>query len=245
MISLGPRSTPPPARPVQSLRSLKATGNVSDQPWFYRREEDGGAIVERLKQTSCPHCHTVGMLIRHGTLSGFDDRNPPRRAIRTRRTCCSNRHRRRGCGRTVSAWLANTIRRLSLTTRTLGAFLQRAVAGTVAAVDASNGPRSNRTFQRIWRRFDRGQGAIRTALLSRGPPPTLPADSARRPAAAHVRAHLRATFPHDCPILGASIPSRGAPGTSGPKCSSENSDFAWRFGALRRLVATRNSDPKI
>jgi hypothetical protein len=175
---------------------------VGDQPWFYRRDEDWIAIVERLKQTSCPHCKTVGMLIRHGVLTGFDDTNPPRQTIRARRIYCSNRHQRRGCGRTFSIWIANTIRRLSLTTRTLWTFLQHAVVGTIAAaIHAADCPWSERTFQRIWKRFDRGQSAIRTALRGRGPPPELPAEPTRRPAAAQVLVHLQATFPHDdCPI---------------------------------------------
>jgi hypothetical protein len=175
---------------------------LGDQPWFYRRDEDWSAIVERLKQTSCPHCKTVGMLIRHGALTGFDDSTPPRTVVRARRIFCSNRHRRRGCGRTFSVWRADTIRRLSITTRTLWAFLQRAVVGTIAdAIRATNGPLSDRTFQRIWDRFDRGQSAIRTALLARGPPPELPAASVRRPAAAQVLAHLRTAFPDtECPI---------------------------------------------
>jgi hypothetical protein len=175
---------------------------MGDQPWFYRCEEDWIAIVERLKQTSCPHCKIVGMLIRHGVLAGFDDRNPPRQTIRARRIYCSNRHRRRGCGRTFCIWIANNFRRLSLTTRTLWTFLQHALVGTItAAIHAVNCPRSERTFQRVWKRFDRGQSAIRTTLRGRGPPPELPADSVRRPAAAQVLAHLRATFPHaDCPI---------------------------------------------
>lgn len=175
---------------------------MGDRSWFYRHDEDWHAIVERLKHTSCPHCHTVGALIRHGVLTGFDDANPPRIAIRARRVYCSNRHRRRGCGRTFSVRRAHTIRRLSLSTRTLWGFLRRAAVGTIAAAAGdADCPRSERTFQRIWRRFDRGQSAIRTALHSRGPPPAVPAEPARRPAAAHVLAHLRATFPHDdCPI---------------------------------------------
>lgn len=175
---------------------------MSDQPWFYRCEEDWIALFERLKHTSCPHCKAVGMLIRHGALTGFDDTNPPRITIRARRIYCSNRHRRRGCGRTFSVRRADTIRRLSITTRTLWVSLRRAVAGTIAsAIRDTDCPRSDRTLQRIWSRFDRGQSAIRTALLSRGPPPELPAGPNRRPAAAHVLAHLRATFPHDdCPI---------------------------------------------
>lgn len=175
---------------------------MGDRSWFYRREDDWLALAERLKQTACPHCYTVGTLIRHGVLTGFDDRNPPRRTVRARRVYCSNRYRRRGCGRTFSVRLAHTIRRLSLSTRTLWGFLQRAVnAGPASAIRDANGPRSDRTLQRVWSRFDRGQSAIRTALLSRGPPPALPTGTNRRPAAAHVLAHLRATFPHDeCPI---------------------------------------------
>lgn len=175
---------------------------MGDQPWFYRREEDWVALAERLKQTSCPHCQTVGALIRHGVLTGFDDHNPPRQAIRARRVFCSNRYRRRGCGRTVSVWIADTIRRLSLSARTLWAFLQRAVVGTIAAAArAVDSPRSDRTLQRIWTRFDRGQSAIRTALRGRGPPPEVTAEPLRRPAAAQVLAHLQATFPHDdCPV---------------------------------------------
>lgn len=175
---------------------------MGDQPWFYRREEDWLAIVERLKQTPCPHCQTVGMLIRHGVLTGFDDSDPPRRTVRARRIFCSNRHRRRGCGRTFSVWTADRVRRSSLTARTLWRFLRRAVVGTLAAaIHAVDCPRSDRTFHRIWRRFDRGQSAIRTALLGRGPPPALPAEPFRRPAAAQVLAHLQATFPHDdCPV---------------------------------------------
>ena len=172
------------------------------QRWFYRREEEWVAIVERLKQTSCPHCKTVGTLIRHGALLGFDDRTPQRQTLRARRLFCSNRHRRQGCGRTFSVWLADKIRRLSLTTRTLWTFLQRAVVGSIAtAIHATNCLWSERTFQRIWKRFDHGQSAIRTALLGRGPPPALPPSSSPRPVAAQVLDHLQATFPHaDCPI---------------------------------------------
>lgn len=80
----------------------------------------------------------------------------------------------RGCGRTLSVWIAEKIRRLSLTTRTLWTFLQHAVVGTMtAAIRAANCQRSDRTFQRIWKRFNRGQSAIRTALLGRGLPPEL------------------------------------------------------------------------
>jgi hypothetical protein len=174
---------------------------MSEERWFYRNEAEWTAIVERLKLTACPHCRTVGTLIRHGTLAGFDD-SSPRRTVRARRIFCSNRHRRLGCGRTVSVWFVEKIRRLSLTTRTLWTFLKKAVAGSInAAIGETDSPRSDRTFRRIWSRFQRGQSAIRTALLSRGPPPNLPAASSRHLAAAQTLAHLHAAFPHAaCPV---------------------------------------------
>ena len=176
---------------------------MGDERWFYRDEQEWTALVERLKLTSCPHCKATGTLIRHGSLSGYDDTSPQRKTLRARRIFCSNRHRRPGCGRTVSVWIADKIRRLSLTTRTLWRFLHHAVTGTIAAaIRASGGRRSDRTWQRIWKRFDRGQSSIRTALLGRGPPvPPVPTAPTRRPVAAQVLAHLQATFPNsDCPI---------------------------------------------
>ena len=154
---------------------------------------------QRLKRTPCPHCKTIGALNRHGSLRGYDDGSPQRKALRARRIFCSNRGRRPGCGRTFSVWLAHRIRRLSVTTRTLKTFLQLAVVGGIAAaIRETESPFSGRTWQRIWKRFQLRQSAIRTALSGRGPPPELPAPC--RPVA-QVLAHLQASFPRaDCPI---------------------------------------------
>ena len=175
---------------------------MGDTHHFYTHDHEWTAFVERLKWTACPHCRRVGMLIRHGFLRGFDDTSSRRKTVRARRIFCSNRHRRTGCGRTFSVWIASKIRRLGLTSRSLLAFLQRAVAGSLAAaIRDTDCPRSERTLRRIWRRFDLGQSRIRTALLGRAPPPELPSTPARRPDAAQVLAHLHAAFPHaDCPI---------------------------------------------
>ena len=175
---------------------------MGEERWFYRDECDWVALVERLKLTPCPHCNTVGTLNRHGDLHGYDDTSPRRKTVRGRRLFCSNRGRRPGCGRTVSVWITDRIRRLSVTTRTLGTFLRRAVAdGIAAAIRAAPNPRSDRTWQRLWRRFDRAQSRIRTALLARGPPPEFPPGSVRRPDAAQLLAHLHATFPDaDSPL---------------------------------------------
>jgi hypothetical protein len=171
---------------------------VTPPRWFYRTDDEWIALVERLKLTPCPHCKAVGTLIRHGSLHGFDDAQPPRNILRARRVFCSNRHRRPGCGRTISVFLAERIRRSSLSARTLAAFLRRAVAeGIAAATRAVKTHLSARTLQRVCKRFDRAQSRLRTALLGRGPPPEGPYRLVRRPAAAQVLAHLDALFADD------------------------------------------------
>lgn len=173
---------------------------VAEERWFYRSAAEWSALAERLKQTPCPHCQVVGTLIRHGFLYGFDESNTQRKTLRARRIFCSNRQARRGCGRTFSVWVADKIRRLSLTTGALWQFLQRvADDGILAAIRAAKSHLSDRTLQRIWKRFDQGQSQIRTALLGRCPPPELPAKPGQRPAA-QVLAHLQAAFPVLCPI---------------------------------------------
>jgi hypothetical protein len=174
---------------------------VGELCWFSRDDAEWSAIAERLKQTPCPHCSRVGPLIRHGFLYGFDDSKPTGKTLRARRIFCSNRNARPGCGRTFSVWLADKIRRLSLTSTTLWQFLQRAATdGILNAVRAVGGQRSDRTWQRVWTRFNLCQTKIRTALFGRCSPPDLPAQPPQRPAA-QVLAHLQAAFPGShCPI---------------------------------------------
>jgi hypothetical protein len=187
---------------------------MGDVRWFCRGDDEWNAIAERLKLMPCPHCDVVGELIRHGYAYGFDETNPRHKTVRGRRIFCSNRNRRRGCGLTFCIWLADSIRRLSLTTRAVWTFLQLAVAGAVGALAAAiraadaEGRRSDRTWQRLWTRFLLGQSKIRTTLLRRCPPPESPAASqaesptkSHRRSAAQVLAHLKAAFPDaDCPI---------------------------------------------
>jgi len=165
---------------------------VGEKHWLYRTAEEWLAIAERLKHTPCPHCKTVGTLIRHGFLRGFDD-SCKQATVRARQIFCSNRNHRPGCGRTFSIWRADKIQRLGLTTGSLWRFLQRAVAdGSRAAIRGSHCPLSDRTLLRIWKRFKLGQSKLRTALFERCPPPELPAQC--RPTA-QVLAHLQAAFP--------------------------------------------------
>jgi hypothetical protein len=174
---------------------------MAEVRWFCRSAEEWAAFAEQLKQIPCPHCKVADTLIRHGFLRGFDDSSPQRKTVRARRVFCSNRNARPGCGRTFSVWCTDKIRRLSLTAGGLWRFLTCAVAGSVlAAIRAAHCSLSDRTLQRIWARFDRGQSKIRTALSALCPPPQAPAKPSQRPAA-QVLAHLQAAFPDtDCPI---------------------------------------------
>lgn len=172
---------------------------------FVRDDDEWAAMAEQLKLRPCPHCKTVGALIQHGFLRGFDESSPRQETVRARRIFCSNRHARPGCGRTFSVWFADKIRRLSLTTGALWRFLRCAVArGILAAARVLDCRLSERTWQRIWKRFDLAQSKIRTALLGRCPPPESlprPPTNPKRQSAAHVLAHLQAAFPDvRCPI---------------------------------------------
>ena len=172
---------------------------LGEQRWFFRSAEEWLAIAQRLKQTPCPHCKVVGTLIRHGCLYN------KQKTVRARRVFCSNRNARPGCGRTISVWCADKIRRLGVTAGALWRFLQLAVAGAILAAGRAVDSRlSDRTWQRIWQRFNQAQSTIRTALCGRSPPPEmpprLPSNPTRLPAA-QVLAHLQAAFPDvHCPI---------------------------------------------
>ena len=178
---------------------------MGQQRWFCRDTDEWTALAQRLKHTPCPHCKVVGTLNRHGCLYGFDEKNLKRKTIRARRVFCSNRQARPGCGRTFSVWCADKIRRLSLTSGCLWRFLKHAVAGSIlTAIRTADCHLSDRTWQRVWRRFDLGQSKIRTALLGICRPPELPArlpaEPPHRPAA-EVIAHLQAAFQGaDCPV---------------------------------------------
>lgn len=123
------------------------------------------------------------------------------KAVRARRIFCNNRNTRPGCGRTISVWLADTIRRACVSTRLLWRFLQRVVANGIADATRHVGGRlSARTWQRLWRRFLLGQSRVRTALLGRCRPPPESAGAARYAPVAQVLAHLQAAFPDADPL---------------------------------------------
>jgi hypothetical protein len=175
---------------------------VLEARWFCRSTKEWNAFAERLKLMPCPHCKVVGALNRHGSLYGFDDSSSRHKTQRARRIFCNNRRQARpGCGRTFTLWHADKIRRLGLTSACLLRFLLLAATTSLRAASRSvNCHLTDRTMQRIWKRFDLGQTNIRVALLARCPLPPLPTQPTRRPAAAQVLAHLQTAFPDADPI---------------------------------------------
>lgn len=208
---------------------------MGEQRWFYRDTAEWNAMAERLKQTPCPHCKRVGMLICHGYLRGYDECNFQRTTVRARRIFCSNRHRRRGCGRTFSVWAADKIRRLSLTTRALGRFLMAAVAGSIAAAVrvVADCRRCDRTWQRIWKRFDLGQSKIRTALSAQRPSPSSP-HSPRRNAV--ISKELLRRLRNDLPMA----VTIAALGRQGPPSKMSEGYFRFLCPACGEMRATVN-----
>ena len=60
--------------------------------------EQFNTVLTKVKLTACPHCGSVGNLIRHGYLRGYDDKHQRRKTTRAQRVFCSNRKRATGCG---------------------------------------------------------------------------------------------------------------------------------------------------
>jgi hypothetical protein len=164
-------------------------------------DEQFKAVLSNLKLTACPHCGSVGNLIRHGYLRGYDDQHQRRKTTRAQRVFCSNRRRATGCGRTFSVWWADKVQRLFLTAESLWAFLNNAVTSgnkLQSFRDLHSGLSDSAPY-RIWKRFVRAQSAIRTALARVCEPPECTAEHS----AALTLAHLEAAFPdHHSPISG-------------------------------------------
>ncbi len=166
---------------------------------IFGSQEEFDAVHARLKITACPHCSSVGNLIRHGFLRGYDDENQQTKTVRGWRLFCSNRGRATGCGRTFSIWVASKIKRLFLTAESLWSFLKQAAStgNKMQALQKLESGLSCSAPYRIWKRFLAAQSAIRTAVCRVCKPPKCTA----RNTAEHTLAHLEAAFSeHACPV---------------------------------------------
>lgn len=135
-------------------------------------------LYSKLKITECPHCKSVGFLIKHGFLRGYDSQHPVGKTARATRVFCSNRNRATGCGRTFSVWMADRIKHLFLSAESLWQFLSNAVnsGNKLQAFRNLNSGLSDSSAYHIWRRFRNSLTTIRTALAGLCEPPTIESD---------------------------------------------------------------------
>src|SRR5271155_6107365 len=99
-------------------------------PRFYKNEAQLVELSRQAKQWPCPSCGAHGTLNRHGALRGCAEDGKNKEALRGRRFFCSNRQRRRGCGRTFSVRLASAIAHATVCSQTLWRFYQAKFKGS-------------------------------------------------------------------------------------------------------------------
>lgn len=142
-------------------------------PRFYRSRYRFKQIHLRLKQYPCPHCRVTGTLILHGYLRGYDLKKIDTQIIRGRRIFCSNRNRRRGCGRTWSVMLATMLKGFIVQTSHLWGFLKNIVKGmnVFQAFNTLDIRLSPTSTYRLYKRLYENQPHIRSRLARRLAPP--------------------------------------------------------------------------
>lgn len=127
----------------------------------------------RLKGEACPHCGKHGTLNRHGWLLGSEESGQGKEARRGRRLYCSNRGKRRGCGRTVSVRPANLLRGMRTRSGPLWQYLRRVMSGesVCRAWEGLERVFSLESAYRYRRRLRQGQYRIREILCRERAPP--------------------------------------------------------------------------
>lgn len=131
------------------------------------------ALFGRLKLSACSRCGHVGALNRHGPMRGYSD-TVDAIVVRGWRFYCSNRHRRRGCGRTTSVWFSAMLPRFVISGAALFAFVGAAARGWTRrrAWHVHGAARlCLRSGYRLWWRFALAQSHMRNTLLTHSPPP--------------------------------------------------------------------------
>jgi hypothetical protein len=119
--------------------------------------------------------------------------------VRGRRFFCSNRGRRRGCGRTFSILFGGVLRRFSISTATLWRFilLLSTASATVCAWRLSASGFSVQSGYRLRNSVIAAQSRLRTLLCRIRPPPP----SASHEPLSQLTAHFLSAFPlSSCPV---------------------------------------------
>ena len=165
---------------------------------FYNSTEDLRQFHFQLKQTTCPHCKSIGSLNLHGYLRGYDDKECRKKIIRGRRLFCCNRNRRKGCGRTFSILAASVIKKFIISAESLWHFLKNILKGynKIHAFKAAGIPFAESSCYRLWKIFRLHQTSIRSKLLRLFPTPVKPTQSPPMETILHLRCAFKDTaFP--------------------------------------------------
>lgn len=136
---------------------------------------DGPAALEvfhqNLKLRACPSCAQTGFLNFHGALMGYGCQGSERQK-RGYRVFCSNRFRKRGCGRTFSVLFSLLLKARMIPAALVASFLSMVLAGACrhAAWLSLRHGFSLESGYRIWREWVSNQAYLRTWLCHKIPP---------------------------------------------------------------------------
>jgi len=125
-----------------------------------------------LKLRACPACAQTGHLIFHGTLVGYGCHGSERQK-RGQRVFCSNRFRKRGCGKTFSVLFSLLLKARMIPAALVVSFLSTVLAGTCrqsAWLSLRHGF-SLESGYRLWRDWMASQSYLRSWLCRKIPPP--------------------------------------------------------------------------
>jgi hypothetical protein len=137
---------------------------------YFDTEEDIEEALSALRDTHCPACGAKGTLLRHDCLwrNGGEANG-----MRGRRVYCNARAAgRKGCGRTFTLWLSDTLRGRCLGSDALMRFILGLLAG-LSTWKAWRGAATGLTLGAGYRTvkwLERSQSALRTSLWGLGPP---------------------------------------------------------------------------
>lgn len=160
---------------------------------FVRDEAHLQQQLRGVKQVTCVHCGSVGTLNLHDRVYGNHCCDADKRRMRGRRLWCSNRGKRRGCGRTMCIMHAHLLPRHTLDAASADSLMKGLGHGHSirAAWLKACTPISLDGVYRFVRRLRRGLDRLRTALHARcRPPPSTSPDPLIQ-----TIAHLRDAFP--------------------------------------------------
>jgi len=140
---------------------------------YFDNLEEVVDFFSRLKLLICPHCRRIGFLIRHGSLNGNAEDQGSAIIKRGYRIFCSNRNRRKGCGRTFPILYSTFIKNRTVTAKTVSRFLANIVSGMnrLKAFTKTGSSLTVSSCYRIFNGIKLAQARIRTLLLSAQPPP--------------------------------------------------------------------------